>query len=388
MAGVIARRGLSLAGGLVLNGAQELRRTPLHALHRALGARMTAFAGWELPLHYRAGILAEHRHTRSAASLFDVSHMGQARLRGPGAAGLLEALSPTDALGLAPGRQRYALFTNPGGGIVDDFVYACEQDSIYLVVNAARRAADWALFPAGALEVVEGRALLALQGPCAALVLARLAPGVESMPFQSVRERIVAGIPCRVSRSGYTGEDGFELSVEAASAEPLARALLAEEGVQPAGLGARDSLRLEAGLCLYGQELDEGTTPVEAALEWTVSPARRPGAARPGGFPGAERILRELAQGAARRRVGLLPEGRAPVRAGDLVEDASGRTVGRVTSGGFGATVGGPVAMAYVESLRAAPGTRLWVRARGERRAARVAAFPFVPHRYFRERRP
>lgn len=365
-----------------------LLRTALHALHRALGARMVPFAGYEMPVQYPAGILAEHQHTRTHASLFDVSHMGQARLA-LAAAAALEALVPVDVLGLAAGRQRYAFFTNEAGGILDDLMFSHAGDHYFVVVNAARKAHDFALLAkhCGAVALAD-RALLALQGPLAAQVMQRLAPGAAALVFMQTAALKIGGAACLVSRSGYTGEDGFEISVPAGEAERLAKLLLAQQGVAPAGLGARDSLRLEAGLCLYGHDIDASTTPVEAGLEWAIQKARRHGGARAGGFPGADVILPQLERGTARRRAGILPEGRAPLREGQTLLDAEGRRVGRLTSGGFGATVNAAVAMGYVESRLARPGTELAAVVRGRTRACRVAALPFVPHRYYREKTP
>ncbi|MGH8676095.1 MAG: glycine cleavage system aminomethyltransferase GcvT, partial [Burkholderiales bacterium] len=295
---------------------------------------MVPFAGYEMPVQYPAGILAEHRHTRAHASLFDVSHMGQARLRGIAAAAALESLVPVDVVGLPVGRQRYGFFTNDAGGILDDLMVTNAGDHLYLVVNAASKARDFELLKNLDPEILADRALLALQGPAAAPVMARLAPGLGSMPFMSVVAARIANFECQVSRSGYTGEDGFEISVAVGEAEALARLLLAQEGVAPAGLGARDSLRLEAGLCLYGHDLDEKTTPVEAGLAWAIQKVRRRGGARAGGFPGAEVILDQIEHCSERARVGILPEGRAPIREGEHLQDSTGRAVGRLTSGG------------------------------------------------------
>ncbi|OGA67851.1 MAG: glycine cleavage system protein T [Betaproteobacteria bacterium RIFCSPLOWO2_12_FULL_67_28] len=363
-----------------------LARTPLHALHLELGARLVAFAGYEMPVQYPAGILAEHLHTRSAASLFDVSHMGQARLP-MSAAAAVETLVPVDVLGLAPGRQRYAFFTNEAGGILDDLMFSNASDHYFVVVNAARKEHDFALLAKHcSAEVLAGRALLALQGPLAAQVMQRLAPAATQLGFMQTTTVTMNGNACFVSRSGYTGEDGFEISVCAADADRLARLLLAQPGVAAAGLGARDSLRLEAGLCLYGHDMDDATTPVEAGLEWAIQKVRRRGGAREGGFPGASVILEQLERGTARRRVGLVPEGRAPVREGALLQDAAGRAVGRVTSGGFGASANAPLAMGYVDSPLAAPGVQLNAVVRGKLRHCRVSALPFIPHRYHRRK--
>ncbi len=345
---------------------------------------MVPFAGYELPVQYPAGILAEHRHTRSRASLFDVSHMGQARLP-LAAAAALESLVPVDVLGLPPGRQRYAFFTSEAGGILDDLMFAHAADHLFVVVNAARKAHDFALLERHCgVQVLADQALLALQGPLAAAVMQRLAPEVAKLGFMQTCATTLGGAACFISRSGYTGEDGFEISVPAADADKLARLLLTQDGVAPAGLGARDSLRLEAGLCLYGHDIDESTTPVEAGLDWAIQKIRRRGGAREGGFPGTHVILEQLERGTARRRAGIVPEGRAPLREGEVLQDAAGRAVGRLTSGGFGASVNGPVAMGYVESALAVPGVQLSAVVRGKPRACRVTALPFVPHRYHR----
>jgi aminomethyltransferase len=362
-----------------------LRASPLASLHAALGARMVPFAGWSLPVQYPAGIIAEHRHCRERAALFDVSHMGQASLHGPGAAAALERLALGDLAGLRPGRQRYSLLTNDQGGVRDDLMFANLGNRLFLVVNASQAAADLAHIAAHLpadvrLERHPGLALLALQGPLAVRALARHAPGLADLPFMAVVETTIAGIPVLVARSGYTGEDGFELSVAAAEAETLARLLLAEPEVAPAGLGARDSLRLEAGLPLYGHDLDDYTTPVEAGLAWAIGKRRR----MAWDFPGAAVIRDQLDNGPPRQRVGLLPEGRAPVRAGVAILDADGSTVGLVTSGTFSPTRDAPIAMGYVRPPSAADGTPLTLMLRGKPIAARVVPLPFVPHRYVR----
>ncbi|MEK0083593.1 glycine cleavage system aminomethyltransferase GcvT [Benzoatithermus flavus] len=363
----------------------ELKRTPLFDLHRELGARIVPFAGWEMPVQYKAGIIAEHLHCRAAAALFDVSHMGQVRLDGPNAAAALERLVPADIVNLAPGRARYTQLTSETGGILDDLIVSNAGDHLFLVVNAGCRDADIAhlrasLEPEVRVTELADRALLALQGPAAATVLARHAAACAELPFMGTAEMAVDGLSCRVSRLGYTGEDGYEISVAAEDAERLARMLLAHEEVQPAGLGARDSLRLEAGLPLYGHEIDTTTTPVEAGLAWSIQKRRR----EAGGFAGAETILRQLAEGPARKLVGIRPEGRAPAREGTEIQDPDGRTIGRITSGGFGPSVGAPVAMGYVDAAHAAPGTALNLLVRGKPLPARVAALPFVPRRYHR----
>lgn len=367
----------------------KLLRTPLHDLHVERGGRMVAFAGYAMPVQYRDGILKEHRHTRSAAGLFDVSHMGQVRLTGDGAAAALEGLVPVDVVGLGVNQQRYALFTSETGGILDDLMITNAGDHIFVVVNAACKEQDIAHLRAGLngrceLEVLEDRALLALQGPAAGAVMARLAPASRDMVFMTAGEIEVAGERCFVTRSGYTGEDGFEISVAAARAENLARILLDQEEVAPIGLGARDTLRLEAGLCLYGNDIDATTTPVEASLTWALSKPRRADGARPGGFPGAEAILRQLAEGAPRKRVGLRPEGRAPIRDGVELIDAEDRIIGKVTSGAFGPSVDGPVAMGYVETAYAKADTELRAMVRGKAQPVRVAKLPFVQQRYYR----
>jgi len=368
----------------------ELKRTPLHALHVELGARMVPFAGYEMPVQYPGGIIAEHQHTRAKAGLFDVSHMGQIRIRaGDGevqaAAGALETLVPGDIQAVALLRQRYTLLTDESGGILDDLMVANAGDHLFLVVNAANKDADLARLQqhlSGRCQVtpVTDRALLALQGPAAATVLARFAGKAASLRFMSVDDLMIDGVACFVSRSGYTGEDGYELSVPVEQAERLARRLLAEAEVAPAGLGARDSLRLEAGLPLHGQDIDPTTTPVEAGLEFAVAKRRR----AEGGYPGAEVISKQLAEGAKRRRVGIAPEGRQPARAHTEIQDKSGRRVGELTSGGFGPTIGAPVAMGYVETSLAEPGTELSLIVRGKPVPAKVAPLPFVPHRYHR----
>jgi len=361
---------------------QALARTPLYDLHVSLGGKMVPFAGYEMPVQYPSGILAEHLHTRSAASLFDVSHMGQVRLDGAGAARALEALVPGDIVGLGTGRMRYTLFTNEAGGILDDLMVTNRGDHLFLVVNAACKDADIAHLSRhmGEVRPLPERALLALQGPAAASVIERIAPGLGALPFMSAAPANLAGISAIVSRSGYTGEDGFEISVPGEAAERLARRLLAEPEVKPAGLGARDTLRLEAGLCLYGHDIDETTTPIEAGLGWTIPKRRR----AEGGYPGAAVISGQIAAGASRRRVGLRPEDKAPARDATPVVSPDGRTIGRVTSGGFGPSVGGPIAMGYVEAAFAAPGVQVGLVVRGSARPARVVTLPFVPHRYLR----
>ncbi|HSE79119.1 MAG TPA: glycine cleavage system aminomethyltransferase GcvT [Alphaproteobacteria bacterium] len=363
----------------------SLQRTPLHALHVALGAKMVPFAGYDMPVQYPAGIIAEHLHTRAAAGLFDVSHMGQIRIGGKGVAAALESLVPGDIAGLAPDHTRYTLFTNESGGILDDLMVTNRGDHLFLVVNAACKAADAAHLRArlgSGVQVSElrSRALLALQGPQAAAVLARLAPEAASMKFMTFAVVKLGGIDAWVTRSGYTGEDGFEISLEGAAAEPVARALLDHPEVKPVGLGARDSLRLEAGLCLYGHDIDTTTTPIEAGLAWAIGKRRR----AEGGFPGAQVILRQLAVGPSRRRVGILPEGRAPAREHTKILDAGGASIGEVTSGGFGPTVNHPVAMGYVAAAKAGEGAAVNLVVRDVPRSARIVKLPFVPQRYYR----
>ncbi len=360
-----------------------LQRTPLFDLHVSLGARMVPFAGYEMPVQYADGILAEHRWTRENASLFDVSHMGQATIRGDGRVAALEALVPGDVAALAAGAMRYTMLTNDQGGIRDDVIVTNVGEYLFLVVNAACKEADLAhmgaALPAGCeLEELPERALLALQGPAAETVMARITPGAEQLDFMTAAPFVVDGSQLAITRSGYTGEDGFEISVPAADAVRIAEILLGHGEVAPAGLGARDTLRLEAGLCLYGHDIDEATTPVEAGLTWTISKRRR----AEGGFPGAGRILKEIADGPSRRRVGLAPEGRAPAREHAEIVDAEGNNIGTVTSGGFGPTVGAPVAMGYVETGHAAADSAVQIIVRSTPRQARVARLPFVPHRY------
>jgi aminomethyltransferase len=374
----------------------ELKRTPLHALHVARGGKMVPFAGYDMPVQYATGVLREHLHTRSCAGLFDVSHMGQIALRPKSgkvedAALALERLVPQDILGVAPGRQRYAQFTKGQGGILDDLMVANFGSHLFLVVNAACKAADEAHLRAGlsdacVIEPLADRALIALQGPKAEAVLAKLCPDAAAMRFMDAGSRRVDGIDCHVSRSGYTGEDGFEISVPAEQAEALASALLENSDVLPIGLGARDSLRLEAGLCLYGHDIDTTTTPVEGALEWSIQKSRRHCGARAGGFPGADKILSQLANGAPRRRVGLRPEGRAPVREGAplFADAASSQQIGAVTSGGFGPSINAPIAIGYLPSSHAALDSLVFAELRGQRLPLRVAATPFVPNTYKR----
>ena len=373
----------------------DLKRTPLYDLHIAHGARMVPFAGYDMPVQYGLGVLKEHLHTRSAAGLFDVSHMGQISLRPKtgkldDAARALEHLVPVDVLGLKPGRQRYALFTNEAGGILDDLMVANRGDHLLLVVNAACKAADEAHLRAHLSDVCEierlDRALIALQGPKAEAALAELAPACKDMAFMDVAAIELLGAICVASRSGYTGEDGFEISIPVDRVNDIAGALIAGPGVALIGLGARDSLRLEAGLCLYASDLDQTTTPVEAALTWAIQPSRRWNGARAAGFPGADVILEQIGSGTARTRAGFLPEGRAPVRAGAAIfaSETGADPCGAVTSGGFGPSAGRPIAMGYVPPPLATPGTRLFADVRGKRLPMTVTPLPFVPHTYKR----
>lgn len=368
-----------------------LLKTPLHALHLELGARMVPFAGYDMPVQYPLGVMKEHLHTREHAGLFDVSHMGQIRLSGANAAKALESLVPVDIIDLPVGMQRYAMFTNEQGGILDDLMVAnLGNDELFLVVNAACKDQDLAHLRKHIGEqcsiqpLFEARALLALQGPAAVKVLARLAPEVTRMTFMQFASVRLLGVDCYVSRSGYTGEDGFEISVPAANAESLARSLLAETEVQPIGLGARDSLRLEAGLCLYGHDMNTETTPIEASLLWAISKARRSEGARAGGFPGAEKIFSQQQTGVTRKRVGLLPQERTPVREGAEVVDEQGSVIGTICSGGFGPSLGGPLAMGYLNNAFTALDTEVSALVRGKKVPLRVSKMPFVPQRYYR----
>ncbi|WP_028617736.1 MULTISPECIES: glycine cleavage system aminomethyltransferase GcvT [Pseudomonas] len=370
---------------------ETLLKTPLHALHIELGARMVPFAGYDMPVQYPLGVMKEHLHTRDQAGLFDVSHMGQIRLTGANAAKALETLVPVDIIDLPVGMQRYAMFTNDQGGILDDLMVAnLGNDELFLVVNAACKDQDLAHLRQhiGDLCTIEPlfeeRALLALQGPAAVKVLARLAPEVTKMTFMQFATLRLLGVDCYVSRSGYTGEDGFEISVPAANAESLARSLLAETEVQAIGLGARDSLRLEAGLCLYGHDMNADTTPIEASLLWAISKARRADGTRAGGFPGADNIFTQQQTGVSRKRVGLLPQERTPVREGAEIVDADGTVIGTVCSGGFGPTLGGPLAMGYLDSAFIALDTEVSALVRGKKVPLRVSKMPFVPQRYYR----
>jgi aminomethyltransferase len=364
---------------------KPLKTVPLDAWHRALGARMVEFAGYAMPVQYQ-GVLAEHLHCRARAALFDVSHMGQATLSGATAAAALERLVPGDIAGLKPGRQRYTLLTNEAGGILDDLmVTKVAGEQLFLVVNASRKEIDFthiaANLPSGVqLEPHDDRALLALQGPAAAAVIGRIMPEASQLPFMGAAAIALAGIPCLVSRSGYTGEDGFEISVPAAAARELAQRIIDEPEVVPAGLGARDSLRLEAGLCLYGNDIDELTTPVEADLAWVIGRRRR----AEWDFSGAAPIRDQIEHGAPRQRAGIRPDGRAPARALTEIVAADGTAAGTITSGGYSPTLSAPIAMGYVRKDLAAVGSALHLMVRGKPLPARVVPLPFVPHRYAR----
>ncbi|MSO97268.1 MAG: glycine cleavage system aminomethyltransferase GcvT [Rhodospirillaceae bacterium] len=375
--------------------AADLKTTPLHALHVSLGAKMVPFAGYSMPVQYPLGVLKEHLHTRAQAGLFDVSHMGQADLTGDDVAAALEELIPGDLKALAAGRIRYSTLLTEAGGIIDDLMVTRpaepgSEKRLFLVVNAACKEGDFdhivrRLGSRVQLKRHEDRALLALQGPAAAGVLTRFVPACAAMPFMSSRVDSFAlpggaKIEVRLFRSGYTGEDGYEISIPADKAEAVAKALLAQAEVQPIGLGARDSLRLEAGLCLYGSDIDINTTPIEANLSWIISKRRK----LEGGFPGAGKIIEQINTGTERLRVGIKPLGRAPARAHTEILDELGDNIGEITSGGFGPSVNGPVAMGYVKTAFASPGTQVQLVVRGQAMPAEVVALPFAPHRYFK----
>jgi len=375
------KRGKAMSEGLL--------KTALYELHLELGAKMVPFAGYSMPVQYPSGIIQEHTHTREQAGLFDVSHMGQVRVRGERAAEALESLMPIDVMALGEMKQRYGLLTNRDGGVMDDLMVTNAGDHFFLVVNAACKEQDIAhlrkhIGDQCEIEVLTDQSLLALQGPLAVSTLARFAPSCQEMTFMSAKHLTIDGISCFITRSGYTGEDGFEISVANEEADRLARLLLSQPEVEAVGLGARDSLRLEAGLCLYGHDLDAGTTPVESSLLWALSKTRRSGGAREGGYPGADIIMNQIISGVARKRVGLKPEGRMPVRDGAVLVDAEDREVGRVSSGGFGVTVGGPVAMGYVSKEYSGVGTGLFALVRKKKVPVQVARLPFVPQRYYR----
>ena len=363
----------------------ELKQTPLLDLHKEMGARLVPFAGYEMPVQYTGGIIAEHRQCRTQAALFDVSHMGQIIVKGEGADQAMEALVPGDLQKLPVNKTRYTMLTNEAGGIIDDIMITKIEDGLFVVVNAAGRDQDIQIIRDKlggdfSIEELNDHALVALQGPSASTVLGRLAPEAPTLKFMESRKLTISGIDCRIGRQGYTGEDGYEISMHADHAMKFVRTLLAAEEAAPAGLGARDSLRLEAGLCLHGHDIDAHTTPIEAQLNWTISKRRR----AEGGFPGASVIQRQLAEGPVRKLVGLRPEGRAPAREGTEIQSSDGKAVGTVTSGGFGPTLGGPVALGYVDSASAAPETMVNLLVRGKTPPATVIALPFVPHNYHR----
>ena len=375
----------------VAQATTELQQTPLHDLHLEQGARMVPFAGYSMPVQYPPGVRAEHLHTRKEAGLFDVSHMGQLFLKGPKAADWLESLVPVDIIDLPTGKQRYALFTNDQGGIMDDLMVSrFADDCLYLVVNAACKEQDIAHLNqhlTDGLEIrrLDDRALLALQGPAAAWVMARLAPETSSMVFMDSRQITIAGTECFISRSGYTGEDGFEISIPADQADKLCRLLLDEDEVELIGLGARDSLRLESGLCLYGHDITTSSTPVEASLLWSISKVRRLGGARAGGFPGAEIILPQIQdKSISHKRIGLLGNSRAPVREGTPLLNAAGEKIGQVTSGTFGPTLGKSVAMGYVDTEYALLDTEIFAEVRGKQLPMTISRMPFIEQRYYR----
>ena len=368
------------------NADNDLLKTPLHALHVELGAKMVPFAGYDMPVQYPTGILGEHLHTRSQAGLFDVSHMGQCWIKGPEAADIVERLTPGDIKTLEPGRQRYTQFTTAAGGIYDDLMVTNAGSHLVLVVNAACKDSDFvrlheAMRGNTAMTVLEGQGLLALQGPQAVAALERVVPGVAALKFMTGARFSWQGADLYITRSGYTGEDGCEISVPAEQTEALARALLAQPGVKPIGLGARDSLRLEAGLCLYGHDIDTTTSPIEAGLLWSIPKHRR----NIGGFPGDTIIVRQIAAGPPRRRVGILPEGRAPAREGTEILDGSGTKIGIVTSGGFAPSLNRPIAMGYVERGHAEAGTKIALLVRGKALPAEIVKMPFVKKSYHRD---
>lgn len=359
------------------------KRTPLYDLHVELGGKMVDFAGWDMPVQYPMGIMGEHQHCREKAALFDVSHMGQVILRGENVAEKLETLVPSAMTTLAEGKARYTFFTNPEGGIMDDLIVSNAGDHLFVVVNASMRHQDIPhMATLEGVEVIEifDRALIAVQGPKAVDVVGDLCPAARDLKFMETIVAPINGVECRVSRLGYTGEDGYEISIPEEKAVELTRALLAHEDCAPAGLGARDSLRLEAGLCLYGNDIDNDTSPIEASMIWAIQKRRR----EEGGFPGADRIQREIAEGTSRKLVGIKPAGRAPAREGVEVQTVEGESIGKITSGGFGPSVGGPVAMGYVAADHAAAGTAVNLMIRGKSQPAEIVALPFVAHNYKR----
>ena len=368
---------------------QSLRKTPLNALHREFGAKLTEFAGYEMPVQYRLGILGEHQHTRKKAGLFDVSHMGQVILSGQSyeeTALALEKVLPMDVLGLEIGRQRYGFLTTDEGGILDDLMFSNRGDHIFVVLNAACKDSDIKylrslLEPNISIKEIESRALIALQGPTSEAVLGKYHPQIKNMKFMDVETLTIDGAECWISRSGYTGEDGFEISIPAEAAEPITRSILSNQNVEFIGLGARDSLRLEAGLCLYGHDIDQATTPVEASLTWAIQKARRSNGSRASGFIGSEIILKQLAGGTNKKRVGFLPQTRAPMREGVEIfgTETSKEAIGKITSGGYGPTVGYPIAMGYIDSEYANSEDDLFGELRGKRVPVKVSNLPFVP---------
>ena len=370
---------------------EELQKTPLHALHLELGARMVPFAGYSMPVQYPAGLMAEHQHTRASAGLFDVSHMGQLRLAGPQAAAAFESLMPVDVVDLAPGRQRYGLLLTDEGTIIDDLMFVNRGSDLFVIVNGACKVGDLRHIQerigtrCDVIPMPE-RALLALQGPKAVAAMNRVVPGVEKLVFMTGAGFQWNGVDLFITRSGYTGEDGVEISVPAVHADAFARELLAQPEVKPVGLGARNSLRLEAGLCLYGNDIDTTTTPVEAALNWAIQKVRRTGGARAGGFPGADKVLAQLdgSLPLARKRAGLVALERVPVREHTELQDAQGQRVGEVTSGLLAPSLDKPIAMGYLPPHLATPGTRVNALVRGKAVPMEVSAMPFVPNRYHR----
>ena len=368
---------------------QALRKTPLYELHREFGAKLTEFAGYEMPVQYRLGILGEHQHTRKKAGLFDVSHMGQVILSGQSyeeTALALEKVLPMDVLGLEIGRQRYGFLTTDDGGILDDLMFSNRGDHIFVVLNAACKDSDIKylrslLEPNISIKEIENRALIALQGPASEAVLGKYHPQIKNMKFLDVETLPIEGVECWISRSGYTGEDGFEMSIPAEAAEPITRSILSNQSVEFIGLGARDSLRLEAGLCLYGHDIDQETTPVEASLIWAIQKARKSNGSRASGFIGSETILKQLAAGTDKKRVGFLPQTRAPMREGVEIfaTETSKEAIGKITSGGYGPTVGYPIAMGYIDSQYANSEDDLFGELRGKRVPVKVSNLPFVP---------
>ena len=374
-----------------MTDSASLKTTPLHNLHVEQGARMVPFAGFDMPVQYPLGVKAEHLHTREKAGIFDVSHMGQVRLTGNNPAKALEALVPVDIIDLPVDKQRYALFTNEQGGVMDDLMVTNEGDnSLYLVVNAACKEQDIAHMRANLpddiqLDVLDDRALIALQGPEAKTVMAKVAPETASMVFMDSIKMTIMGVDCYISRSGYTGEDGFEISIPADQTESFCKQLLEHEEVELIGLGARDSLRLESGLCLYGHDLDTETTPIESSLIWAISKIRRNGGDRAGGFPGADKILSQIEnKDFTRKRIGLKGSSRAPIREGTELVNADGEVIGSVTSGTFGPTIGAPVAMGYVQTAYAALDTEVFALVRGKQLPMTVSRMPFIEQRYHR----